>query len=541
MNNGVGMSTGIHALHSLRRRRQRNRLADVEWFDAAYRAYLFALFGGGGVLWVASLVGQGAVDANTVSQIDRHGPAVLGLFATLDVLVGLRTGAQGGPLALESADITYALLAPLPRRKVLARPAWQRVRSATGTTAALGAIAGNLAARRLPGSTSSWTISGAAWGATLAALWAGCALLAHARRMPLAAATTVGLALTTWQVVGVAVDTVPGPGDSLGSLAMWGWRQRPVDLLPVVVSVALCAAGLSAIGATRLDALVRRCGLVAQLRFAVTTQDLRTVILLRRQLNQERTRLRPWVPAPRRLRHTVRRRSWHGIARFAGTRLIRMAALSAMTGVALTLVVRGVIPALAIATLTAFLLGLETTEPLAQEVDHPTRLESLPGARGAIFANLLPISALALVPCSMVAAAAAWLVAERSSAAAIAVASWPLLVGGATGAVVSTVRDAPDDESSSATAVMPPEMMGFVMVTRALVPLLVTVVGLAPVGLMRAAHTAGDSLLVAAARTALGCALVTAATVVWVLCRDRFRAARQRFLAEGQAAKKAGR
>ena len=49
---------------------------------------------------------------------------------------------------------------------------------------------------------------------------------------------------------------------------------------------------------TSLDALARRSSLVAQLRFAVTMQDLRTVILLRRQLNQEQTRGSPWVKVP---------------------------------------------------------------------------------------------------------------------------------------------------------------------------------------------------------------------------------------------------
>ena len=44
-----------------------------------------------------------------------------------------------------------------------------------------------------------------------------------------------------------------------------------------------------------LEALARRSALVAQLRFAVTMQDLRTVVLLRRQLNQEQARRHPWL------------------------------------------------------------------------------------------------------------------------------------------------------------------------------------------------------------------------------------------------------
>ena len=54
--------------------------------------------------------------------------------------------------------------------------------------------------------------------------------------------------------------------------------------------------GVCMLQQTSLDALARRSSLVAQLRFAVTMQDLRTVILLRRQLNQEQTRGRSVDP-----------------------------------------------------------------------------------------------------------------------------------------------------------------------------------------------------------------------------------------------------
>ena len=46
----------------------------------------------------------------------------------------------------------------------------------------------------------------------------------------------------------------------------------------------------------------RRARLVAQLRFAVTTQDLRTAMLLRRQLAAERPRPTPLFGVPGRVR-----------------------------------------------------------------------------------------------------------------------------------------------------------------------------------------------------------------------------------------------
>ena len=47
-------------------------------------------------------------------------------------------------------------------------------------------------------------------------------------------------------------------------------------------------------GHLRVEPLVRRGDLVSQLHFAVTMQDLRTVVLLRRQLRGEQPRTRPW-------------------------------------------------------------------------------------------------------------------------------------------------------------------------------------------------------------------------------------------------------
>ena len=52
------------------------------------------------------------------------------------------------------------------------------------------------------------------------------------------------------------------------------------------------------VAGSSLEAAERRTELVGQLRFAVTLQDLRTVLVLRRQLAQERPRSRPWIRRP---------------------------------------------------------------------------------------------------------------------------------------------------------------------------------------------------------------------------------------------------
>ncbi|HAP76007.1 MAG TPA: hypothetical protein DCR14_08000, partial [Acidimicrobiaceae bacterium] len=94
----------IDALRDLRRTRQLHRLGSLDWFDVAYRVYLFGIFGGGLVLWVSSSVRDAEADAATVADVVAHGPALLGLIATVAVLAGLRGGANGGPLAVEAPD-----------------------------------------------------------------------------------------------------------------------------------------------------------------------------------------------------------------------------------------------------------------------------------------------------------------------------------------------------------------------------------------------------------------------------------------------------
>ena len=69
----------------------------------------------------------------------------------------------------------------------------------------------------------------------------------------------------------------------------------------------------------------------ARTGFAATVRDLRTVMVLRRQLVQEQHRTRPWFRLPPFPRQTIWRRDLHGILRFPVVRLLRMAALTAVS------------------------------------------------------------------------------------------------------------------------------------------------------------------------------------------------------------------
>lgn len=539
-------ATGAAALRDLRARRLRNRLGEVEWFDAAYKVYVAALFGGIALLWLSDLVGDERLDASQAADVARHGPAVLGLALTVAVLAGLRGGSQGGPLALESADIVHVMLSPVERGRAMLRPTVQRLRGAAFAGAVVGGSFGQLAGRRLPGSAIAWFASGAAFAAVVALAWVGSALVAHTWRLPLAVGTTIGLALTGWQVAAVA-SAVPGPGDTVGSLALWGWRQQAIDLVGVVVVLAVVGSGVARLGRISLDALARRADLVAQLRFAVTMQDLRTVILLRRQLTHEHTRPRPWIAlSPAGRGHAVWRRGWHSLLRTPTGRLVRMATLAVGIGACQVAVFRGTTPVLVATAVLSFVLALEVLEPLSQEVDHADTTDSFPLERGELMLRHLAAPAVALVPFAAlgIAAGAGLLLLLDDAPSVGAAFGVGALVGvasmltGAAGAVVSVVRDAPDPVSSSQRDLfLPPEMAGLTTSLKMIVPLVISAIGASSALLVRLAveGDGGTGALGVAARVTLACVLVAAAVVTWVHRRDRIRRWYRRFMAEGRA------
>ena len=508
------------------------RLGELEWFEVAYRVYLFALVGGGVVLWLSGLVGDEPATPAQVADVLERGPAVLGLGVAIAVALGLRSGSDGGPVSVEAADVRHLLLAPVSRRTVLARPAWQRLRAVAFGGAIVGAIGGELAARRLPGTGAAWALSGAAAGAATGAAFVAVAVLAHVARLPRWAATGLAAVVLAAQA-GAAAGWWPGPGNTIGSLALWGMRQEPVDLVGAAVVVALAALAVAVAGRLRVEPLVRRADLVSQLHFAVTMQDLRTVVLLRRQLRGERARSRPWVRVtPVAARHPVWRRSWRGLLRYPVSRLVRMAMLAVAAGAAAVAVLRGTTPALVGVGVALYLLALDAVEPVSQEIDHPDRTDGLPIARGWLLARLLTAPAVALVPFALIGAATVAALEPDAVVFAFALCI-PLTLIGACGAVVSVVRDAPDPLSPpvASSVAIPPEFAGFTTTLRLLWPLAISTLAGLGVLWVREQPTVGT-----AARVAVSAVLVVAAATMWVRRRDEWRARIRAFLAEGRAA-----
>ncbi len=524
------------AVVALRATRRKRRTAELEWFEVAYRVYLVALFGGGLVAWLSSLVRDEQLAAGELADVHRYGPAVGGTVAAVAVLLGLRSGARGGPLALEEAEVRHVLLAPVSRACALRRPAWQRIRTLLATGAVVGAVAGQLAGRRLTAPLPEWAMYGALAGATVAAMFVGVAFAAHAIRWRDWQATAVGLALVAAQLGSVTGVLPAGPFDTVGSLALWPLGVEPVDLIAPTLALALLIVGFAVLERLSVEQISRRTSLVAQLRFAVTMQDVRTVMLLRRQLSLEQTRERPWVRIPT-YGPASWRRSAQSIARFPGRRIGRVALLAAIAGAADVVAFRGTSPLFLVAGAAWFLVGLDLLEPLAQELDHPDLTDAFPHEPGKLHQRLLLAPALATVGVSTVAIATAFALEPSPTTLAVGVLfGIPSALVGLAGATLNAIGGAPDPFATGRESnFLPPEIAGLHLALRAVWPFAVAVAGSATILLVREAVEQGHAATGAALRAGIGQLVIVAFVAYWVERRLAFRRWWANLLAQGRA------
>lgn len=542
-------STGLDAARALRRTRRRHRLADQEWFELLYRVYLAAFLGGGAILFLSDLVKDTPVDADGVARITEHGPSVLGIVAVVCIALGLRSGAQGGPIALEDADVRHVLLAPVRHERILLHPAIQRLRTVGFAGAMAGAVTGQLAGRRLPGTELAWAMSGALFGVACGALLVASALIAHGLHLRRWLATGIGALVIAWQVA-AATDpngrSIVGPADGLGETVLWGMKTHAVDVVSLVVVAIIVGLSLLALPRLSLEQLSRRSALVSQLRFAVTLQDMRTVMLLRRQLAQEHPRQKPIIAiggsGGRRKARTPAawRRGWQGVLRFPSSRLTRMAVLIVTAAICQVIAWRGTSPAVVGSGIALFVVGLELLEPLSQEVDQSDRTDALPLVRGVVHVRLLAPSAVLGCLLALVGAAVAWALEPSAGtipvAVVVAIAS---VLGGMAGAALNIVAGAPDPLAESAERnFMPPEVAGTTTVIKAVWPVALSILANTPILSARSAIENGTTPLAGATRGALLSFLIVAGVAAWVRFRDEAKAWLRQSAEQGNAMRK---
>jgi hypothetical protein len=483
------------ALRALTRARRANRASDVDLVDALYKAYLSAVLIGIVVLVLSDVVGDEKVAPRDVAWILAHGPAVLGAAAGVALLIGLRSGARGGPFVLSGADVRHVLMAPIPRAVALRGPAWRQLRTAGGGAVVVGAIIGVQAAHRLPGGLPVWGACGALAAMLAAVLATGSALVASGARLRPLPATALGLVALGWSGADLFFGVRTCPLTWIGTVALWPLRLDPLGAAAVVLPVAVSAVGLATVGNLRLELTERRAELASQIRLALTLQDLRTVVLLRRQLNQELPRSRPWVPvrALSSRRFLIWGRDVHGIARWPLGRLARVAAFGAIAGLAMGGVWAGTTPLVVVAAGALYLAGLEALDPLAQDIDHPDRPESVPVPFGHLRLHHVPACFAVMLIATALGWAAVAVVSPTPLVASLgAVAIWPAALLATAGAAVSVVMGPP----AVSNIPLPAEFAGMKLLYRSLWPPAIVAFGLVPVLVARAAveHAATATL-----------------------------------------------
>ena len=519
-------SIGADALRAMRNDRRRHRVADMEWFDALYKVYLTAFVGGGAILFLSGLAGDSHLTAQQLANLRTHGPHSIGLVVAVIVFIGLRSGANGGPIAVEEPEVRHVLLAPIEHSAVLRHPAIQRLRTFTFVGALAGGTANQLLGRRLSdvASLPVFMLWGAVAGALAASLFIIAALLVHALAIPRWAATLLGTALAAWQVgVTFGNTNIAGPFDTIGSISMWWARVSPIDIVGVVVIAALGALAIGLVGRLSLEALSRRSSLVTQMKFAVTLQDIRTVILLRRQLSQEHMRVKPWVKVPPVLRRdVVVGRGLRSVAHFPGRRLFRMALLTLTGAGALVSAWRGVSPAIVVAGLAFFVLGLDAIEPLSQEIDQPDRTDALPVDRGLLMTKHLIVPALIMIPFVVLGVVVAYVAEPHPTTIGYAVLlGLSALAGGVAGASINAVNGAPDPVGGANQGLaMPPEVAGMTTMVRAMFPPAISVIACAPVLATRHGFENNVDMLGNTLRACGGVVILVVLVAGWVRQRD---------------------
>jgi hypothetical protein len=204
---------------------------------------------------------------------------------------------------------------------------------------------------------------------------------------------------------------------------------------------------------------------------------------------------------------------------------VRLIMLSAVSGVLAVAVVQGSVALVAVLGLVAFVIGLDLTEGLAQTLDHDEQRQLLPLPAGLVSSAALIVPALALVPMAGVAVLSAGAVAGTFDAVVVgAVLAVPLLWASAAGAVVNVVRGAPDPLARAARVMsMPPEVAGVSTAVQAAWPVLVSIMGAAPLLFVTAALHDGGSLPAAAVRGAVAALLIAGTVALWVRRRDDMR------------------
>jgi hypothetical protein len=324
-------------------------------------------------------------------------------------------------------------------------------------------------------------------GATVAVAAIGGAMVVAGWPVPKIVANLLALVVAGASAADVAAGTSWSPGSVIGRLALGGIRFDAAGLVMIPAAAVLAIVGVAVVGGTSIEAARRRAGLVSELRFAVTRQDLRTVVLLQRRLAQDAARRRPWIRIPAGDRFPVLRRGLRGLARLPLVRVLRVLALSSVAVGAAVGAWRGTSPLLAVTGLALWAAALDVIEPLAQELDNPDRWAGYPVAPGDLLLRHLVAPFTLLVLVVMVPIAVVAVTAQPSNVLQTAAGTLLTACAAAVFGAAASVATSPFD-LASVQAFMP-ETVGTQLIFRMAWPPVIAIIATLPV---LAARSAAD-------------------------------------------------
>ncbi len=503
----------------MRAARRHRYLREGDWVDSLYKAYITAVIAAAGLFYVSLVVGGDRVGSHPLDVVKARGPGALALVLALAVAVGLRSGAGGGPLAPSAADITHLLLAPIPRGLVLRSEALRQLRGVVTMPTIVGAIAGSVATSRLGGDRAEWIIAGAAFGALAALMVWGAALIASGNHWTRRTATLVAFVLIVWAGIDFAASVGTSPTAQVARVGLLPLSASALAVVGAVLAIATAVLGFFCAANVAIEPLRRRARLLGEIRFAATLQDMRSVIVLHRELAQELPRSKPWIKIRTGgIGNAWWQRDWRGIARWPGGRMARVVLLVALGGLALAGAWRGTVGFVVVAGLALFLAGMDAIEGLAQEVDHRDRSDLLPIPAGDLAFRHLVVPACALLVVGLVGFGVFALATGTSSAlAAGAIVILPTAVGAAVGAGTAVVLGAP-----SPTLLLEygfPEFTTLWLVIRLLIGPAIVIAAVVPVAVAQHALADGGSAAGAAFQTLFIPIFVVGIALGWLKSR----------------------
>jgi len=490
-------SNGDVALREMRAARRKNRGDQRDWIDAWYELWLRGFFAVVVIVVVPIILTGNELGPKSIAQFRDHAPGIASIIVALALWVALRAGAGGAPLAPEGPDVMYLLLAPIPRARVLRPLAVSQLRTAVTGGAVVGAATGLAAAARLPSGPGVWALCGLLAGPCLAAVFWGAVAFASAHRLRPLITNTIGAVLVAGAVADACFHTWIAPTSwvaSLTLLPLHGVVPPVVAAAGIALALLVPTLALVAIGGTSLEPLLHRSTLTSQLRFAASLQDMRTVVLLHRQLASEKSRSRPWLrlPTRRTVRRPAWRRGWHGYARWPLDRVVRVFALLAAAAV-LTYVARSTHLLIIFAGLALFVAALDFVEPFGAELDHPTLLLTYGVSIRAVLLRNLAAPIVALMGLALIGAGVVTAVTGQHVFLIVACAVSASLAALA-GSALNVALGPPTSEL--AMMVFSPDIYGMVLLLRQGIPPALAIGGLAPIAV---ASASGDAAAVAVA------------------------------------------